>query len=109
MNARRYLFLLLFSSALLTQSCNKEEKEWVVWFETYCADPWFGNPNQSAAINAYLENEGIEVFNVLKNNNLYLPQSCSECDCRNGNVFRVRILSEDVEAAKALGFVPEEN
>lgn len=105
----KVLISILIVLALSFSGCNKQERTWVVWFETFCDDPWFGDPNQSAAINAYLENQGIEVFNVLKNNNVYPPQSCGDCDCRNGNIFRVRILEEDVEEAKALGFIPEEN
>lgn len=98
------IILLLF---VASSSCNGTKKRWVVWFETYCDDPWFNEGNQNGAIKNYLEVEGVEVFNIQKKIGLIMPQSCSECDCRNGNVFRVRIKEEDTDKAIALGFYPD--
>lgn len=104
---KKFLFIVLILSTFGFSSCEKIEKRWVVWFETYCDDPWFGDANQSTAIKTYLEDEGAKVFNVLKKVGLNPPQSCNDCHCRNGNAFRVRIRKEDVDLATSLGFIPE--
>ena len=101
-----FIIIVLFST-LGFSSCDDVEKRWVVWFETYCDDPWFGQANQNTAIKNYLENEGAKVYNIIKKVGLSQPQSCGECDCRNGNAFRVKIRKVDVDLAVDLGFIPE--
>lgn len=96
--------------------CTKEEPvsadtQEYTYVQTQCADPWdqtgFRDDEATASrVQAYLENQGITVFDVSLRTSEPVAVTCAACHCPSGWYFVVRALESDAAALEALSFSP---
>lgn len=107
----RFLPLLLLVSFFLFHSCdNSDGDELSMQFEeTNCANPWEADPgmeNYIVEVRKYLEDSGIKVLSIyidVYDENAGI--NCTACNCPTGRNIVISVLPEDVDDAKALGFI----
>ena len=96
--------------------CTKDEKlsadmQDYAYVQTQCADPWdqAGFRDDEATVGrveAYLESQGITVFDVSLRTSEPVVVICAACDCPSGWHLVVRALKSDATALDALSFSP---
>ena len=96
--------VLLFS--LLVSGCEKlSNKTWVYYDETGCYDEWVVSPKDNditiESLSVYLNNNGIEVFDILIN---WDNEKNEKDPCVTGRRYEVQIKKKDVDIIKGLRF-----
>lgn len=83
----------------------------VKYFETQCADPWYGietndvNLGQDARVGqmvSFLEQNGVEVMEVKYEFDEDSALACLACNCQTGGIFYVKINNESDLSEKLL-------
>ena len=125
MNFRQYIFFL-FISVIFFASCSKEANDLdasdllgdqieMIYDETQCADPWYGEESIDLGLNdqdrinrliSYLQNEGIEVTSVEYEFDEDNVMACLACECLSGGIYKVSIenIEEHISRLEELGF-----
>ena len=96
--------VLLF--ALLTSGCEKiSTKTWVYYNETGCYDEWEVSKKDNnitiESLSVYLNNNGIEVFDIEIN---WANEKNKNEPCITGRRYEVQIKKKDVDIIKGLQF-----
>ena len=112
--ARLSILSMLFFTTLL--GCVKDEpdaadKQDFLYVLTQCADPWdqetFRKDQATVhRVQAFLENEGVTVFDVSLRTGESSEAVCAACDCPSGWFVVVRALESDATVLETLSFSP---
>lgn len=104
---KQAIILILFLSITLFSCKDDNEGVEMSIVETGCMNAWGDYYEDTSdykhAVKAYLNHNGIKVYNVTKFN-YYSGAVCLACYCSTGNLIIVRIRETDVAKAEELGF-----
>lgn len=99
--------LLLFPLLLISAGCNKASKaKWYFYDETKCADRWTKTNNNEALkenVTSYLASQNITIYEM----EIFIHQAadeCSECSCKSGRRYKVKVKKSDQSKIKEEGF-----
>ena len=97
------VFIALAFSAVI--SCASDDRIWMVYEETQCADAWVSVDDNSTEnkVLIYLDGKGILVYQIEIVNYSQGP-FCLACTCPSGNNIRVLIDPNDREVLLEEGF-----
>ncbi|NQV52699.1 MAG: hypothetical protein HQ500_05915 [Flavobacteriales bacterium] len=112
MRTTKYLlFTALTAAVLLSVGCARQfNSVWVLYEESYCADPWgvdFEDDDAKfKAVKDYLEASDIRAFKVEAGTGIE-KSVCNSCECGNGEVLRAKVHEDDRQAVVAAGWYVE--
>lgn len=101
----KIILTLLVLSSLVSCERNSGDKLWASLNETQCSNAWdnIDAADTETRVNSYLENNGIEIFDIKIETYSYGP-FCEACSCPSGRRIKVLIQESDLEAIQKLGF-----
>ena len=109
------IFILMLLGISLGSSCywDKEEDQFnFFWAQTKCAEPWTNEVDLTEAemeqlVVAYLDDQGIQVFNIWTEFDDSFAQACEACICTTGTKIFVSVEAFDRQKILDLGFQSE--
>lgn len=108
----KYISILLIAvsvfSCTKTKSIGEDEYVTLSYDQTFCADPWGADSNDTITLNQvshYLDSVDLYIA-ALNIQNVTSPETCFACSCKTGKKIYVSTLNSETlkEKYKLLGF-----
>jgi hypothetical protein len=100
-------FLVLVIISALISGCGKSGNvKWLHYNETNCADKWektINNEGLKDNVVAYLDKQGVKVLEIEIFTDID-PDTCTDCTCKTGRRFKIKVKKRDVSKSKSVGF-----
>lgn len=104
-----FFLVISLSTTLVCCNMDDEEDKKFYWEQTKCADPWGTGENYSNQVTLrvlenFLAERGIDVLEIIFDNNSTLDILCESCGCGTGQRIILTVPESDVMELQDLGF-----